>query len=106
KSAANALLAASFAPVVTVAVYGVLAAKSAKGVNVAVLPLTSTVATTVAPPELGAKVKVAVVRVEFVIASARGAATDEFSVTCVIPRCVHADATSMRLILRFISLDV
>ena len=78
KSAASALPAASFAAVVRVAVYCVLAARAADGVNVAVLPLTFTVPVTVAPP-VGFRVKLAVVSVEVVIPSEKVAETEEFS---------------------------
>ena len=60
------------------AVYGVLAARAADGVNVAVLLLTFTVPATAAPP-VGFRVKLAVVSVEFVIASEKVAETGEFS---------------------------
>ena len=57
--------------------YGVLPARLAVGVNVAVLPLTFTVPVTVAPP-VGFRVKLAVVSVELVIDSEKVAETEEF----------------------------
>ena len=81
KLAARGLPAASFAAVVMIAVYCVLAARSAEGVNVAVLPLTFTVPLT-APAPL-ASVKLAVVSVESVIDLEKVADTDEFSATAV-----------------------
>ena len=64
--AASALPAASLAAVVIVAVYCVLPARFAEGVNLAVLPLTLTVPVVAAPPAAGLRVKLAVVSVEFV----------------------------------------
>jgi hypothetical protein len=83
KLAASALPAASAATVVIVAVYCVLPARAADGVNVAVLPLTLTVPTTAAPSEVVAKVKLAVLNVAFVMASENVADTGEFSATPV-----------------------
>ena len=79
KFAASALPAASFAAVVMVAVYCVLATRAADGVNVAVLPLTFTVPVIGVPPE--ASLKLAVVSVELVIDSEKVADTAEFSAT-------------------------
>src|SRR5882672_10739309 len=81
--AVSALPAASFAAVVIVAVYCVLPARLAVGVNVAVWPLTFTVPVTVAPPAVGRRVKLAVLSVELVIASEKVADTEEFSATPV-----------------------
>ena len=77
--AASALPAASFAAVEMVAVNCVLPASEAVGVKVAVLPLTLTVPVTVAPPAVDCRVKLAVLSVEFVIASEKVAETEEFS---------------------------
>jgi hypothetical protein len=65
-----------------VAVYSVLPARGADGVNVAVLPLTFTVPVTATPL---ASVKLAVVSVEFVIGSEKVADTEELSATPVAP---------------------
>ena len=65
--------------------YGILPARLAVGVNVAVLPLTFTVPMTVAPPPVGLRLKLAVVSVEFVIDSEKVADTEELSVTPVAP---------------------
>lgn len=73
--------AASFAAVVIVAVYCVPALRVAEGVKLAVLPITLTLPPTTAPPALGAKVKLAVERLEFVIASENVAEIEEFSAT-------------------------
>jgi hypothetical protein len=83
KLAANALPAASAAAVVMVAVYCVLPARGVDGVNVAVLPLTFTVPATAVPPEVVATVKLAVLKVAFVIVSEKVADTGEFSATPV-----------------------
>jgi hypothetical protein len=77
--AANALPAASFAAVVMVAVYCVLPARLAAGVNVAVLPLTFTVPLRAAPPVLVTRVKLVMFSVEFVIDSEKVADTEELS---------------------------
>jgi hypothetical protein len=77
--AANALPAASLAAVVMVAVYCVLPARLAVGVNLAVLPLTLTVPAIVTLLALGRRVKLAVLSVEFVMASEKVAETEEFS---------------------------
>jgi hypothetical protein len=61
----------------------VLAARLTKGVKLAALPVTLTVPLTAAPPEVVASVKLALVSVEFVIASEKVADTDEFSATPV-----------------------
>jgi hypothetical protein len=82
KLAASALPAASFAAVVMVAVYCVIASRGAEGVNVAVLPLTFTVPGTAAPPE-EVTVKLAVLNVAFFIPSEKVADTGEFSATPV-----------------------
>src|SRR5260221_515446 len=81
--AVSALPAASFAAVVMVAVYCVLATRRPDGVNVAVLPLTFTVPVTAVPPEVVVRVKLAVVSVELVIGSEKVAKTEEFSATPV-----------------------
>jgi hypothetical protein len=83
KLAASALPAASAAAVVMVAVYCVLPARGVDGVNVAVLPLTFTVPATTVPPEVVTTVKLAVLKVAFVIASEKVADTGEFSATPV-----------------------
>jgi hypothetical protein len=83
KLAASALPAASFAAAVMVAVYCVLPARGADGVNVAVLPLTFTVPVTAAPPIVVASVKLAVVSVASVIGSENVADTEEFVATPV-----------------------
>ena len=77
------LLAASLAAVVMVAVYCVLPARGAAGVNVAVVPTTSTVPLTAAPPIVVASVKLAVVSVAFVIGSEKVAEIEEFVATPV-----------------------
>jgi hypothetical protein len=77
--AASALPAASLAAVEMVAVYCVLAARAADGVNLAVLPLTLTVPLTAVPPEVVDSVTLAVFNVEFVIASEKVAETEELS---------------------------
>ena len=79
--AASGLSAVSFAAVVTVAVYCVLPASAAVGLNVAVLPLTFTAPVTTAPPEVAFRLKLAVLSVEFVIDSEKVADTEEFSGT-------------------------
>ena len=76
--AASALPAASVTPAAMVALYRVLAASGADGVNVAVLPLTFTAPAVVAPA-VDSRVKLAVLSVEFVIASEKVAETEEFS---------------------------
>ena len=91
--APSALPAASFAAVVTVAVYCALPARLALGVNVAVVPLTFTVPVTTAPPAVGARIKLAVVSVELVIASDKVANTDEFVATPVAAFAGDVDAT-------------
>jgi len=70
------------AAVVLVAVYCVLAARVADGVNLAVLPLTLTVPLTAAPP-VGANVKLAVVSVALFIASEKLADTEALVATPV-----------------------
>lgn len=80
KLPAMALPAASFAAVVTVAVYSVLAARFADGVNLAVLPLTLTVPFTV-PPAVRLTVKLEEFSVELVIASSNVADIEEFKAT-------------------------
>lgn len=57
--------------------------KATEGTNVAVLPLMLTRPPMAAPPEIGVKVKVVFVSVEFVIASEKVADTAEFSATPV-----------------------
>ena len=79
---ARGLPAASFPAVVMVAVYSVLPARGADGVNVAVVPLTFTVPVTAAPPVF-ANVKLVVVSVGLVIDSENVADTEEFSATPV-----------------------
>lgn len=59
--------------------------RAADGVNVAVLPLTLTRPLRAAPSDVFATVKLAVVRVAFVIASEKVADTEEFSATPVAP---------------------
>ena len=81
KLAASPLPDASFAAVVTVAVYCVLATKAEEGVNVAVLPLTFTVPETAVLLIVLTRVKLVVVSVEFVIASENVTDTAEFNVT-------------------------
>jgi hypothetical protein len=71
--------------VVVVAVYWMLPARGADGVNVAVLPLTLTRPLTAVPSEVFAKVKLALVSVAFVIASEKVADTEEFSATPIAP---------------------
>ncbi len=83
KLAASALPASSLAAVVRVAVYCVLPARAAEGVNVAVLPLMLTVPESAAPPAVGLRVKLEVFSVESVIASEKVADTDEVSATPV-----------------------
>jgi hypothetical protein len=83
KLADIAFPAASLAPVEIVAVYWVLPARLTAGVNLAVFPLMLTVPLTGAPPEVVASVKLAVVNVEFVIASEKVAEIEEFSATAV-----------------------
>ena len=85
KFIASALPAASFAAVVMAAVYRVLAISAADGWNVAVLPLTFTVPLTTVPPTVGARVKLAVVSVEFVIGLEKVADIEEFVATPVVP---------------------
>ena len=91
--AARALPAASFAAVVTFAVYSVLPASAVVGLNVAVLPLTVTVPVTTAPPEVAFRLKLAVLSVEFVIDSEKVAETDEFSAMPVAPLAGDAEDT-------------
>jgi hypothetical protein len=81
KSAASALPAASWASVVMVAVYCVLAARGADGVNLAVLPLMLTVPLRAAPPVVVTRVKLAVFNVALVIASVKVADTEAFVAT-------------------------
>ena len=83
KSAPSILPAASVTPASMVAVYRVLAARGANGVNVAVLLLTFTVPLITAPPVVVTRVKLAVCSVELVIASEKVADTDEFVATPV-----------------------
>lgn len=83
--AASALPAASFAAVVTVAVYCVLPARPTLGVNVAVLPATDTVPATAAPPAVGTSVKLEVVNVAFVIGSENVTDAEVLSATPVAP---------------------
>jgi hypothetical protein len=64
-----------------VAVYWVLPLRAADGVNVAVFPLMLNRPLVAAPLEVVTKVKLAVVSVEFVIASEKVADTEEFSAT-------------------------
>ena len=91
--AASALPDASFAPVLIVAVYCVLPARGAKGVNVAVLPLTFTVPVTGAPPVVVTSVKVAVVSVELVIVLEKVADTGEFCATPVAAAAGDVEVT-------------
>jgi hypothetical protein len=81
--AAKALPAASCAPVVIVAVYSVLAARSAFGANVAVLPERETAPVTAAPPDVVTSVNVDVVMVEVFNASENVAEIDEFNAMSV-----------------------
>ena len=81
KSAASALPAASVTPAAMVAVYCVLAARAADGVNLAVLPLTLTVPLRAAPLVVVMRVKLAVFSVELVIGSEKVADTEEFVAT-------------------------
>lgn len=81
---ASALPAASRAAVVIVAVYRVLPARLAKGVNLAVFPLTFTVPA-IGPPPAVARVKLVAFRVELVIASENVADTEELTGTPVAP---------------------
>ena len=83
KFAASALPAASFAAVEMVAVYCVLAARLTEGTSIAVLPLTTTGAVTIAPPAVGLRVKLAMSSVALVIALEKVADTEEFSATPV-----------------------
>ena len=85
KLAASALPAASFTPVVTVAVYGVLGSRLAEGVKVAVLLLTLTVPATTAPPVVATRVKLPMFTVELVIASEKVADIEEFVATPIAP---------------------
>lgn len=82
--AASALPAASFAAVVIVAVYWEPPVSAAEGANEAVLPLTSTVPVTAVPPAF-ASLKLAVVSVEFVIASEKVADIEALVATLVAP---------------------
>jgi hypothetical protein len=82
--AVRAVPVASFAAVVIVAVYCVPATRLFVGLNSAVFPLTITVPGTAVPPDVVAKRNVAVVRVEFVIASENVAETEAFRTTPVI----------------------
>ena len=75
--------AASFAAVVMVAVYCVLAARLTDGTSIAVSPLTTTGPVTAAPPAVGLREKLAVVSVEFVIDSEKVAETEAFGATPV-----------------------
>ena len=75
--------AASVTLAAIVAVYWVLPARLAVGVNVAVFPLTFTVPMTRDPPAVGRKVNVAVVIVALFIDSEKVAEIEEFSVTPV-----------------------
>ena len=77
--ATSALPAASFAAVVMVAVYCVLAVRLLEGTNIAVSPLTTTTPPTIAPPAVSRRVKLAVLSVELVIASEKVADTEPFS---------------------------
>jgi hypothetical protein len=79
--AANGAPVASLAAVVIVAVYWVPATRLFVGLNSAVFPLTATVPATAAPPDVVARRKLAVVKVEFVIASENVAETVLFSAT-------------------------
>jgi hypothetical protein len=81
KLAASALPAASVTPAAMVAVYCVLAARAADGVNRAVLPLTLTVPLTAAPPVVLTRVKLAVFSEALVIASEKVADTEAFVAT-------------------------
>ena len=85
KWSASPLPAASFASGEMIAVYCVLAARGADGVNVAVLPLTLTVPVTAERPVVVTSVKLAVVSVELVIGSENVADTGESSATPVAP---------------------
>lgn len=85
KLTASAFPAASFTAVVIVAVYWVLKARLAEGVNVAILPLTFTMPVTGVPPVVVASIKLAVVSVELVIGSEKVAKTEEFGATPVAP---------------------
>jgi hypothetical protein len=83
KLAASALPAASFAAVVMVAVYCVLAARLTEGTSIAVSPLTTTGPVIAVPPAEGLRVKLAAVSVEFVIDSEKVAETEAFGATPV-----------------------
>ena len=90
---ANALPATSRAPVVMVAVYCVLPARDALGVNVAVLPLTPTEPLTGVPLLVTTKVNVAVVSVALFIGSENMAANAELSATPVAPLSGDVEST-------------
>lgn len=81
--APSALPAASFAAVVIVAVYCVLAARLAEGVNRAVVPVMLTAPATTAPPVVLTSVKLAPLSVELVIVSENAADTEVFVATLV-----------------------
>ena len=89
KLAAIAFPAASCAAVVMVAVYWVLLARLTDGVNVAavvgVLPLTFTLPATAAPPVVSTSLKLAVVSVEFLIASEKTADIGDVNATPLAP---------------------
>jgi hypothetical protein len=73
---------ASFAAVVIVTAYCVLAARLLDGTNIAVLPLTTTVPLTAAPPLIASRMLEAV-RVDLVIASEKVAETEALTATPV-----------------------
>jgi hypothetical protein len=75
------LPAASFAAVDIVAVYCVLAVSAAEGTKVVLFPVVLTVPVTAAFPAVFTSVKLAVLSVEFVMASEKVADTDEFNAT-------------------------
>src|ERR1700754_1567556 len=76
-----------------VAVYCVLPANAADGVNRAVLPVTLTVPERLPPPDVRFTVKLAVFKVEFVIASENVADTEAFCATPVAPLVGDVDCT-------------
>lgn len=81
KAVANAFPAASFAAVVMVPVYWVLAARLDEGVNLAVFPLTLTVPLTATLPDVFTSLKLEVESEAFVIASEKVADIDELMAT-------------------------
>ena len=80
------------------AMYRVLAARAAEGVNVAVLPLTLTVPETAAPPVALTRVKLEVVSVELVMASEKVADTEEFVATPFAASAGDVDDTFGRVV--------